>query len=66
MNKKLVKAIDLKPGMVSVDMGCIGIILTVGATFQLVRLKFLNSLGTIGRCTYPSTSNLIIFNHDPS
>ena len=64
MNTKLVKAIDLKPGMICVDMGYTDFVLTVTVTFQLVHLKFLTSVGTIGRCTYPSTSNLTIY--DPS
>jgi|CXWK01.1.fsa_nt_gi hypothetical protein len=61
---KLVKATELKPGMICVDMGYTDIILTIVVSFQLVHLKFLNSVGTIGRCTYPSTSNLTIY--DPS
>lgn len=67
MNKKLVKTIDLKPGMISVDMGYVDIILTVDYDPILINnvcLKFLRPDSKVGNCCYPSTSKVTIY--DPS
>lgn len=65
MNKKLVKVIDLKPGMISVDMGYTDIILTVHYDQVCnVHLIFLRPDGTVRRCSYPIYSLVTIY--DPS
>lgn len=67
MNKKLVKAIDLKPGMISVDMGYTDIILTVDYDSVLINnihLKILRPDNKVGDCSYPMFSQVTIY--DPS
>ena len=67
MNKKLVRAIDLKPGMVCLDMGYTDIILTVDYDSVLINnihLKILKHDGTIGNWSFPMYSRVTIY--DPS
>lgn len=63
MNKKLIKIMDLKPGMVSVDKGYVDIILTV-VFDEFIRLKLLGSDNIVRDCTFVPCSTITIY--DPS
>ncbi len=63
MNKKLVKAIDLKPGMIFFNRGYLDIILTV-AYDGFIRLNLLGFDSTIRNWTYTPNSKITIY--DPS
>lgn len=63
MNKKFIKVTDLKPGMVSVNMGYVDIILTV-VFDEFIRLKLLGSDNIVRDCTFTPYSTITIY--DPS